>query len=124
MYTSLEELCFPSKLLDNRGESILLADSGANQELILCFGVARHNRLIQESGVILGDGTFQICPNSWKQQYSLHMITKGFTIPALFFLVPGKTKVLRSRLLRIVQDLAPGVEIKTWCFDFEATRRS
>ena len=121
IYTSLQDLVLPGKLLENRSESILLGDTGPHDERILCFGVERHFRLLEETSVVLGDGTFQVVPVLWKQQYSLQVVLNGFTIPALFFVVPGKTKALYNRLFRIVLDLVPGVVSKTWVFDFEAS---
>ena len=103
VYTSQQELVLPSKMLENRGVSILIGDTGPHEERILCFGVERHFQLLEETSVLLGDGTFQVTPNLWTQQYSLHVVLQGFTIPVLFFVIPGKTKALYTRLLRIVR---------------------
>ena len=119
VYTSLQELVLPSKMLENRGVSILIGDTGPHEERILCFGVERHFQLLEETSVVLGDGTFH-SDELWTQQHSLHVLLQRFTIPVLFFVVPGKTKTLYSRLLHIVVDLVPGVVGKTWLFDFEA----
>ena len=74
VYTSLQELVLPNKMLENRGVSILIGDTGPDEECILCFGVERHFQLLEETSVVLGDGTFQVTPNLWKQQYSLQVV--------------------------------------------------
>ena len=52
---------------------------------------------------------------------SLYAYVQGFCIPVLYFLVPGKTKVLYKELLRITTELAPCVTQKPWLFDFQAS---
>ena len=41
---------------------------------------------------VLGDGTFQVTPNLWKQQYSLQLVLQEFTIPAVFSSFLAKRK--------------------------------
>ena len=91
-YSSLETLVLPRAMLDNRGESILLHDSGIGPDRILALGVSRHVRMLERSSIILGDGTFQVAPSLWKQQYTLHANVEGFCFPVIFFLLPGKKK--------------------------------
>ena len=103
-YTSLETLLFPERMLQNRGESVLLFDTGSGSDRILAFGVMRHVRLMERSDIVLGDGTFQVAPQLWKQQYTLHVNVQGFCFLVVYFLLPGKSKPLYQKLLRIIQD--------------------
>ena len=120
VYTSLEALVLPPRMLQNSGETILFRDTGAHQDRMLVFGLPRHLQMFEHASCILGDGTFQVTPSLWKQQYSLHAYVRVFSTPVLYFLVPGKTKVLYKELLRINKELAPCVIEKPWLFDFES----
>ena len=81
VYTDLQSL------VDlNRCESLLLSDSGPGPDRILCFGAQRHFHLFHEVGAtILADGTFQVVPSLWKQQYTVH-VTVGGIHGAPFFI--------------------------------------
>ena len=50
-----------------------------------------------------------------------HVNVQGFCVPVVYFLLPGKSKPLYQKLLRIMQDMVPSVDTKTWLFDFEAS---
>ena len=67
------------RMLQKRGESVLLFDTGVGSDHILAFGVMRHVRLMERSDVVLGDGAFQVAPQLLKQQYTLHVNVQGFS---------------------------------------------
>ena len=120
VYTSLQDLVIPQDLLVNRGDSLLLADSGPSDTRIVAFGARRHLHLLHEAGTILADGTFQIVPNLWKQQYTVHCSVRGYNVPVLFFLLPGKTRAMYEHMLGMMQDLVGSDLHVPWLVDFEA----
>ena len=116
VYTSLESLVIPPVFCCNRCESILLADTGADKNRILALGVQRHISLIAETTAILGDGTFRVA-----QQHVLHITLQGFSIPVMYFLLPGMTKPMYRKVLEIAHQVAPDVAHQSWVFDFECS---
>ena len=121
VYTNLQDLVLPEPLLQSRGETILLADSGPSDHRIVVFGVRRHLPLLHEATSIVADGTFQVVPSLWKQQYTLHCVFRGYNVPVLYFLLPGKSKAIYAWMLRMLQDLAGSEFHCPWLTDFEAS---
>ena len=119
-YSSLDNLVLPRC---NVGQpwSVNPSDTGVGPDRILALGVLRHVQMLENSSVILGDGTFQVTPSLWKQQYTLHANVQGFCFPVIFLLLPGKTKTIYRQVLRILQDIVPDVAHKVWIFDYEAS---
>lgn len=116
VYTDLQNLHIPLHLLQNRGESLLLGDSGPGSDRILMFGARRHASLFLRGTTVLADGTFQIVPRLWAQQYTFHLAIDGFHVPVFYFLVPGKTKAMyKKKFLRwYVKLLVPICTIRSY----------
>ena len=124
VYSDLHNLMIPPHFLENRGDTILLGDVGSSSERILIFGAKRHLYLFHRADGILADGTFQVVPNLWKQQYTIHLNISEFNLPVVYALISGKTKNMYFTLLRKVKDMIGDDVHCPWIFDFEMSMMS
>jgi hypothetical protein len=85
-----------------REDFLMFSEMVSPSEGIVIFSCASNLRLLCETDVILGDGTFFVCPKQFYQLYTLHAHVNGHYIPLLFGLLPNKTEAAYSTFLNAV----------------------
>ena len=105
-------------------ENFLLVDSMEDDQRIIVFGTSTNLARVCSSDTILMDGTFSICPRIFYQLYIIHSLSPtGISLPELYCLLPNKTKITYTRLLRLIQTKAEEHSMcfspKTVILDFE-----
>ena len=74
--------------------------------------------------VMFGDDTFKSCPKQFEQLYTIITFSDGMYVPVAFFLLPGSSKEVYSRMFALFHSLYQQVtdsslEGKTLRLDFE-----
>jgi len=86
----------------NYNEQFLLYSGQEGRLLVFC---ARTELVVlQQSAYIVCDGTFEMCPNTAYQLYSLHGFYGGEAAPLLWALLPNKTQATYEELFKSVHD--------------------
>ena len=75
--------------------------------------------ILREAETWMMDGTFKCSPNLFFQLYTIHGVLRGYTIPAVYALMPGKRIASYSRLFEILNNHAPELNPRTVIMDFE-----
>jgi len=65
------------------------------------------------------DGTFKKVPAAFLQLYTIHGLIAGKFKPFLFALMTRKTRILYERLLDMMREILPTLQVQTASIDFE-----
>lgn len=103
-------------------EQFLLADDGDADQHIIIFATDQILHRLTASTIYM-DGTFKACPKLLYQLFSIHIFIEGVQFPALYALLPGKSRDVYSRffmlLLTKLQDLQLVLQPTRILTDFE-----
>ncbi|XP_055335354.1 uncharacterized protein LOC129586264 [Paramacrobiotus metropolitanus] len=92
-----------------RGESILVADTGREDEhRIIVFGGSKCFDHLANSAVWLSDGTFSVSPPIFTHLYTVHGNVCGSTVPLIYGLLPNKCELTYRRFFNIIRDQLVG----------------
>ena len=129
-----DPLCIPDALRTTlRGQSVSDDDVNKNEPFLLhsgqdgkllVFCAATELAILHQSEFLIGDGTFEMAPDSAYQLYTIHGMFKGEGMALMWALLPNKTistymelfGSLRSSLVSAFGDIG---SIKTFVTDFE-----
>ena len=111
----------PEYLLTDRGENFLLYDSGPCLERIIIFGTENNLRILIQNNHWYADGTFKTVPLLFEQLYTIHIIKNGVSIPAVYALLPNKTRAVYSNFLEKVKQLTGDFMPASILTDFESS---
>lgn len=100
-----EDLVLPNDLKIFKGEEFLLSDD-TSSERIFMFSSEKFIKLFSRVDTIYLDGTFYVCPDIYKQLYTIHVLISGQMILIAYFLLPGKEERIYIKMLHILQDVA------------------
>ncbi|KAB0803766.1 hypothetical protein PPYR_00736 [Photinus pyralis] len=119
---TIDQLNIPQEFreinIDGTLHQFLLWDSGIEANRILMFGTRQNLHLLFRSEEWFADGTFSSAPALFQQLYTIHVVHGGLVIPALYALLPNKTKATYQRMLQHIKafdEEFPNIE-KTGCF--------
>ena len=105
------------------GRDFVLANDGQDDKIII-FGTVQNLRLLCQADTIFMDGTFKTAPEMFAQLYSIHIYYLGTMLPVAIALLPSKSQLTYSRMLRLLVEVAAryGMQFQptTVCIDFEA----
>jgi len=65
------------------------------------------------------DGTFKVSPDIFYQVFTLHVLVQGVTIPAVYALLPNKSKETYSRFWQLLKESNVDLEPQSILSDFE-----
>jgi len=104
-------------------ERFLLADDGDADQRIIIFATDQMLHRLTIASTLYMDGTFKACPKLFYQLFSIHIFIEGVQFPALYALLPGKSRDVYSRffmlLLTKLQDLQLVLQPTRILTDFE-----
>ena len=111
-FRTLQEIVFPDEVLDFRGESVLIHDTGSeDQYRMLIFSNEQLEAFSRTASIFQIDGTFSKAPkcyndsaNNHGQLYSIHALVNGISIPVYYALLKTKRQVDYSRLFTFLRD--------------------
>ncbi|KAB0805089.1 hypothetical protein PPYR_02059 [Photinus pyralis] len=120
---TIDQLNIPQEFreinIDGTLHQFLLWDSGIEANRILMFGTRQNLHLLFRSEEWFADGTFSSAPALFQQLYTIHVVHGGLVIPALYALLPNKTKATYQRMLQHIKVLQPGLQPRRLMTDFE-----
>ena len=102
----------------NAGDPFLRYDSG-DQDRILIFASDERLALLENNNDWFIDGTFDAVPLIYLQLFTIHAIIQGKVIPCAYVLLPNKTQVTYTSVLRQLQTLRPNLQPNSVLIDFE-----
>jgi hypothetical protein len=98
----------------------VLHDDGPDREdRIIMFGTTASLGLLTTTPRIHPDGTFSVTPFPFKQLYVIHAEDSQKLFPAIFVLLPGKTRAMYDRMLHIIMTLCPNISATEVMTDFK-----
>ncbi|KAB0805687.1 hypothetical protein PPYR_02657 [Photinus pyralis] len=124
--TDLEHLNIPLQYrvieVDGLEQQFLKYDSQDTllPDRILIFATDDNLNMLNRSDSWYGDGTFSVAPNLFFQLYTIHVEQYGTVTPAIYALLPNKTKETYQKLLQQLKNLIPGLLPTRVLLDFEA----
>jgi len=79
--------------------------------------------LVDNSYIILGDGTFYVCPAHFEQLYTIHVLHKSIYVQVVYCLLPSKTTDIYEKMWHLIKTLCKK-ELKPqnilWDFELSA----
>ena len=60
--------------------------------------------VLRQSNYIVCDGTFEMCPDTAYQLYTLHRFYEGEAAPLVWALLPNKTQATYEKLFKAIHD--------------------
>ena len=107
-------------LLTKRQEDFLVHDSGlGDEDRILIFGTKNNAALLKMSKLWLVDGTFKTAPLLFYQLYTIHGVFESETFPLFYALLPNKTSITYTNMIREIKTITGTCTPKTVLMDFE-----
>ena len=88
----------PKVILREGGGNFLIHDSGPGENRISMFGRERNNRSLAHADVWGADGTFKVCHRLWCHLYTVRAVSKGYSIPCVYALLPNKPQGKYDRM--------------------------
>lgn len=121
---SVEALVIPPEyyeyvIAEGERENFLLFDSGPHEDRILIFGRQSNTQTFADCTTLFVDGTFKICPNLFRQVYTVSGLKHGGVHPIIYALLPNKRKVTYDRLFQQLCVLMPNLRPQNIYCDFE-----
>ena len=101
------------------GEQFLLFDSGVGDaERLFILGSPQATQLLTQSTHWFCDGTFKVVPELFYQMYTIHAEVREKIFP-IYALLPNKTQINYTRLLREVSNVVNGASPTSVMMGFE-----
>lgn len=98
----------------------MLHDSGPTDDRIVVLGDRQLLAGLERATLWLADSTFKLLSSMYFQLYTIHFeFIGGINPPALYCLLPAKSRAIYDRLLAIVKELIPQAAPHTILLDFE-----
>ena len=69
--------------------------------------------------LLFGDGTFSVVPSLFYQLYTVHAKVGTSYPPAIYFLLPNKQQRTYTKMLKILKELVPECDPKSFLLDYE-----
>ena len=86
----------------NRNEQFLLYSGQEGRLLVFC--ARTELAVLHQSAYIVCDSTFEMCPNTAYQLYTLHGFCGGEAAPLVWALLPNKTQSTYKEMFKSVHD--------------------
>ena len=86
------------------GDLFLLHDSGSDDPNRFFMFATSDNVKQLENHHLFADGTFRIAPDLFLQVYTIHALVKGKCLPLVFCLLPRKTGIIYTKMLKVLKD--------------------
>ncbi|KAL5014665.1 hypothetical protein ScPMuIL_008935 [Solemya velum] len=104
-------------------QRFLLADDGEGDQRIIIFATDLMLQRLTTATTLYMDGTFKAYPRLFYQLFSIHIFIEGVQFPAVYALLPGKSRDVYSRFLMVLltklQDLQLVLQPTRILVDFE-----
>lgn len=112
--TDIQSLNIPDSLKSTfSGELFLLKESTVGEHKILIFSTKTNIRLLTQSRIIIGDGTFKSVLGIFTELYGMHGeigLTNAIIEPLVYCLMTSKSGECYDRLIQDLNDLAEEYE--------------
>ncbi|XP_068200755.1 uncharacterized protein [Palaemon carinicauda] len=106
----------------NKGKQFIMFDSLPSANRMLIFSTDRNLQFLYICLNFYADGTFKTVP-SILEQYTIHAVKNGLTIPLIFGLLPNKKEETYAELLQQMRILAPNLSVDSILTYFETGMR-
>lgn len=104
--------------LPNEEQFLQINFSENSNERIICFFTHDFLAHLCNSKVVFSDGTFKKCPHLFSQLFIISFEFKGKIIPAIYCLLPNKSKETYTKLFQLLEDHADMFQLNFYPEEF------